>query len=55
MPLEVSFEDANGKRSGCAVIVIPKDVVMFVPDESVIPFELGSVVNAICIRHFCTR
>lgn len=50
IPLEVSFEDANGKRgSGCAVIVIPKDVVMFVPDESVIPFELESVVNAICV------
>ena len=50
IPLEVFFEDANGKRgSGCASIIIPKDVVMFVPDESIIPFELQSVVNAICV------
>lgn len=50
IPLEVFFEDANGKKgSGFSVITIPKDVVMFVPDESVIPFELQSVVNAVCV------
>src|SRR5690606_23603528 len=50
IPIEVFFEDVNGKKgSGCAVIIIPKDVVLFVPDESVIPFELESIVNAICV------
>ncbi|HHW70387.1 MAG TPA: hypothetical protein GX392_03470 [Clostridiales bacterium] len=50
IPLKVFFEDANGKKgSGYSLITIPKDVVMFVPDESVIPFELESVVNAVCV------
>lgn len=50
IPIEVVFEDENGKQgSGKAIIVIPKDVIMFVPDESVIPFQLESIVNAICV------
>ena len=50
IPIEVVFEDKKGREgSGRAVIVVPKDVIMFVPDESVIPFQLESVVNAICV------
>ena len=50
IPLEVFFEDANGRKgSGQACLIIPKDVVMYVPNESIIPFELQSVVNAICV------
>lgn len=50
IPIEVIFEDANRKQgSGKAVIIVPKDVIMFVPDESVIPFQLESIVNAICV------
>lgn len=50
IPIEVIFEDSQGRRgSGFAVIIIPKDVVLFVPDESVIPFHLESVVNAVCV------
>src|SRR5690554_3023225 len=50
IPIEVLFEDCRGRQgSGKAVIVIPKDVIMFVPDESVVPFQLESVVNAICV------
>jgi len=50
IPIEVVFEDAEGRQgTGLAVITIPKDVIMFVPDESVIPFRLESIVNAICV------
>lgn len=50
IPIEVVFEDAEGRQgSGMAVITIPKDVILFVPDESVIPFQLESVVNAVCV------
>jgi len=50
IPVEVIFEDAKGKRGiGNSFIVVPKDVILFVPDESVIPFQLESVVNAMCV------
>ena len=50
IPIEVVFEDCKGKQgTGRAVITIPKDVIMYVPDESVIPFQLESIVNAICV------
>ena len=50
IPIEVVFEDSQGKRgTGIAVITVPKDVIMFVPDESVIPFHLESIVSAVCV------
>ena len=50
IPIEVIFEDCEGRQgSGKAVISINKDVVLYVPDESVIPFQLESIVNAICV------
>jgi hypothetical protein len=50
IPIEVVFEDARGvKGCGLGVITVPKDVIMYVPDESVIPFHLESIVNAICV------
>jgi len=50
IPIEVVFEDCKGKQgTGDAVITIPKDVIMYVPDESVIPFKLESIVSAVCV------
>ncbi|HHT66512.1 MAG: hypothetical protein ACOX25_00535 [Caldicoprobacterales bacterium] len=50
IPIEVVFEDCEGRQgSGMAVITVPKDVVLYVPDESVIPFQLESIVNAVCV------
>ena len=35
---EIIFEDNSGREgSGRGIITIPKDVVLFVPDESIIP------------------
>lgn len=50
IPIEVFFEDCEGRQgSGFAAIIVPKDVILYVPDESVIPFQLESVVNAVCV------
>ncbi|MBM7582327.1 hypothetical protein JOD02_001184 [Caldicoprobacter guelmensis] len=50
IPVEVVFEDAHGKKgTGNSFICVPKDVILYVPDESVIPFQLESTVNAMCV------
>lgn len=49
IPIVVDFVDDNGVRgSGTAVIRVPKDVVLFVPDDSIIPFEIEATVGATC-------
>ncbi len=48
--IEVIFTDATGRQgTGTTVITIPKDVIMFVPDESIIPFTAETIVSAICV------
>jgi len=47
--LKVDFIDADGmKGTGTTLICIPKDVILFVPDESIIPFEIEATVGATC-------
>lgn len=49
IPIQVEFVDADGMTGfGTAVVVVPKDVVLFVPDESIIPFEAEAIVGATC-------
>ena len=49
VPIVVEFVDANGVRgTGTATITVPKDVVLFVPDASIIPFEIEATVGATC-------
>jgi len=50
IPITVVFEDATGAEySGQGYVSVRKDVILFVPDESVIPFFLDNVVSAICV------
>lgn len=50
IPLDVLFEDCNGKKgSGYAVLTIKKDVILYVPDESIIPFTAEAIASAICV------
>lgn len=50
IPIEVVFTDAKGREfTGKAVIHVFKDVVLFVPDESVIPFFVEGIVSAFCV------
>ncbi len=47
--LQVEFVDADGVRgTGTTVVFVPKDVILFVPDESIIPFEIEATVGATC-------
>lgn len=50
IPVEITFEDVNGKKGTArGFVVVPKDVILYVPNESVIPFHLESIVSAICV------
>ena len=50
IPIEVVFTDSTGREyTGKARIHVLKDVVMFVPDESVIPFFAEGIVSAFCV------
>lgn len=50
IPIEVIFVDANGREfTGTAVICVRKDVILFVPDDSIIPFYVDNIVSAICV------
>ncbi|MGI6199675.1 MAG: hypothetical protein ACOYJA_02775 [Christensenellales bacterium] len=50
IPIEGTFEDACGQCAvGKAVIQVPKDVILYVPDESIIPYCVESLVSAICV------
>ena len=51
IPIEVLFTDACGNEGkGKGIITVAKDVILFVPDESIIPFAVESIVSAICIQ-----
>lgn len=51
IPIEILFSDACGNEGkGKGLITVSKDVILFVPDESIIPFTAESVVSAICTQ-----
>lgn len=48
IPLEVTFVDAEGAEcKGKAQMTIHKDIVLFVPEASIIPFTIEAVVSAV--------
>ena len=48
VPLSVSFTDANGTSAvGTASLTLARDVLLRVPEPSVIPYEIVAVVNAV--------
>jgi len=49
IPVEVSYVDANGiEGSGTGNLVVHQDVVMSLPDPSIVPYEIEAVVSAVC-------
>lgn len=49
VPITVNFTDSNGTQgSGTGTMNIPFDVVLYVPQPSVIPYEVTAFANAIC-------
>ncbi len=56
IPIDVVFTDACGKEfTGRACISLRKDVVLYVPCDSIIPFTVDNVVSAVCVtgEHVC--
>ena len=50
IPIDVLFIDQNCQEwMGRAMVAVDKDVLMAIPDESIVPFTLESMVSAICV------
>lgn len=50
IPIDVLFLDQNCQEwMGRASVTVDKDVLMAIPDESIVPFTLESMVSAICV------
>ena len=51
IPITVNYLDANSVAgTGSASIVVPMDVVLYVPQPSIIPFEIVCFGNVVCSR-----
>ena len=49
IPITVNYTDANGVAgSGTGTMTIPVDVVLYVPQPSIIPYQVTAFANAIC-------
>ena len=49
VPITVNYTDANGVAgSGTGSISVPVDVVLYVPQPSVVPYQITAFANAIC-------
>ena len=48
IPMEVLYTDANGvEGKASSVITVTEDVILFVPQPSIMPYEIQSVVSAV--------
>ena len=48
IPIEVTYTDANGiEGTGTSSITITKDIVMYVPQASIIPYEIEGFCNCV--------
>ena len=51
IPIDILFTDANCNEGiAQGIISVTRDVVLFIPDESIVPFMLESLVSAICVN-----
>ena len=50
VPIDVLFTDQCGQEwIGQAVVQVDRDVILCIPEESIVPFTLESLVSAICV------
>lgn len=50
VPIDILFTDANCREYiGRALVTVNKDVLLSIPDESIVPYTLESMVSAICV------
>ena len=49
IPIRVTYVDANDEAGeGRSIITVSQDVVLYVPQPSIIPFEVKAFANAVC-------
>ena len=50
VPIDILFSDANGREYiGRGVVTVDRDVLLSVPDESIVPYTIEAMVSAICV------
>ena len=50
LPLEILFEDAEGNEGlGYGCITVHKDVILYVPCDSIVPFTAEAAASAVCV------
>lgn len=50
VPLDILFVDSRCQEYiGKGVITVEKDVLLSIPDESIVPYSLESMVSAVCV------
>ena len=50
LPIDILFSDAMGREYiGRGVVTVDRDVLLSVPDESIVPYSIESMVSAICV------
>jgi hypothetical protein len=49
-PIDILFTDANGREYiGRGVVTVDRDVLLSIPDESIVPYTIEAMVSAICV------
>ncbi|MBP3428745.1 MAG: hypothetical protein J6M47_10870 [Clostridia bacterium] len=50
VPIDILFSDANGREYiGRGMVTVDKDVLLSIPDESIVPYTIEAMVSAICV------
>lgn len=50
VPIDILFTDATGREYiGRGVVTVDKDVLLSIPDESIVPYTIEAMVSAICV------
>ena len=50
IPIDILFTDANGREYiGRGLVTIDRDVLLSIPDESIVPYSIEAMVSAICV------
>lgn len=50
LPIDILFTDANCREYiGRGVVTVDRDVLLSIPDESIVPYNIEAMVSAICV------
>ncbi|MBQ8619323.1 MAG: hypothetical protein IJ418_17720 [Clostridia bacterium] len=50
VPIDILFSDANGREYiGRGIVTIDRDVLLSIPDDSIVPYTIEAMVSAICV------